>query len=180
VNKKVLLAIAAIIALVFSLCACSNEEPLTAEGEKIFISSDNRYQVTAPADWQRDRNAIMNGAIIAATKDGTGQSQSLIVLSQKKIEDATLDQFNIDIMASVQTASEDFAIVWQKEIELDGKRTIATKIRHVLDGKDTLSWIYAMDGGDLFLRINGFTYEPDAEENGLVIEKVIMSFEEIL
>jgi predicted small secreted protein len=180
VNKKILLVIAAIIALVFSLSACSNEEPLTAEGEKIFISSDKRYQVIAPADWQRDRNTIINGAVIAATKDGTGESQSLIVLSEKKTEDMTLDQFNSDILASVHAASADFSIIWQKEVELDGKRTIATKIQHKLNDKDTFSWIYAMDGGNFFLRINGFTYEPDVEENSLVIEKVIMSFEEVL
>jgi hypothetical protein len=180
VNKKKLLVLIGLMILVAAfLAACSASEQMTEDGKKIFVSSDDRYQVIAPADWDKDRNTIMNGAIIAATKDG--ESQSLIVFSEKKkkLPKVTLNIFNNNLLTKIKESTDEFQILNQEDIKLDGKPTIATKIKHLVKDKETISWVYVMDAGDEFLRINGFTYQPSDQENTKIIEEVIQSFKEI-
>lgn len=150
-----------------------------ADEEKTVTSTDGRYRITVPGDWEDEMEELGDQAVLAV--GNRLQEKYLVVLTESKEDfesSVTLEDYRNAVIGQMEDTVEDALVSQAEPFSVNGRTGYLTEVRGTMEGINITYWVTCLETNTDFVQITGWTLRSREEKNGEEIRRVEASFQE--
>lgn len=179
--KKRIALFLTMVMMTAMLSGCSVlDSVMSSLGEKEDItisSSDEKYSITAPGDWEDLKGELNENAVLEA--GNLKKEQYLALLPDNKEDLAlTFDEYTDIVYENILSAVSDAEEGERESVTVNGKTGYRMEVTGSVNNINVTYWIYCVDGTEDYLQILVWSLKSKAEDNKEVLLKAAESLTE--
>ncbi|HHV59377.1 MAG TPA: hypothetical protein GXX49_03610 [Clostridiaceae bacterium] len=176
--KSNIFKIILVLCVLLALCGCSQETGSFFDAtEKTVESEDGRLSLKLPGNWEKSKIKLNPEARLEVSSQND-ESHVFVIDESKKafVESIKLEDYYEILIENFNNELYDCKVSEPTEIIVDGKKSILTEIKGSTGDSRVVYWLLAVDSGDSFTQVTGWTLESRYDQSKEEILDIVKSF----